>query len=204
MSRIRLYSHLKFSIQAAVPVAVSPLPAGCRYLSRYVCGLCVLRATGRGTRTGHACGDARTTRQRHTAIMHIMPGAQAYVCCSRGGLGLLTSPVGVESQRPETTMGFHKKRFRVRDHLRDITRHHVIVVTKFVVVGASWTSIGRSALVGLLRATLPVRSPVTHSHIVPHRTTFARDCHRNSHATQADFVINGSPVLRDRVRTCHS
>ena len=60
------------------------------------------------------------------------------VCCSRG-LGLLTSPVDVESQRPETTMAFHKKRFRVRDHLRDITRHHVIVVTKFVVVGASWT-----------------------------------------------------------------
>eukprot|EP00966_Prymnesium_polylepis_P150325 3472428-Prymnesium_polylepis.1 len=51
-----------------------------------------------------------------------------YVCCSRG-LGLLTSPVDVESQRPETTMGFHKKRFRVRDHLRDITRHHAIVVT---------------------------------------------------------------------------
>ena len=43
----------------------------------------------------------------------------------------------------------HKQRFRVRDHLRDITRHHVIVVTKFVVVGASWTPIGRSALVGL-------------------------------------------------------
>jgi hypothetical protein len=55
--------------------------------------------------------------------------------------------------------------------LRDITRHHVIVVTKFVVVGASWTPIGRSALVGLPRATLPVRSPVTHSPIVPHRTT---------------------------------
>ena len=126
--------------------------------------------------------------------------ARKLVCCSRG-LGLLTSPDGVESQRPETTKVFHKNIFLVRDHLRDITRHHVIVVTKFVVVGASWTSIGRSALVGLPRATLPVRSPVTHGHIVPYRTTFAKHCHRSSHATQADFVINGSPVLRDRVRT---
>ena len=154
-------------------------------------------------------GMRAETRERHDRGTHdylciSLPGAQAYVCCSRGGLGLLTSPVGVESQRPETTKALHNNRFLVRDHLRDITRHHVIVVTKFVVVGASWTSIGRSALVGLLRATLPVRSPVTHSHIVPHRTTLAQDCHRSSHATQADFVINGSPVLRDRVRTCHS
>jgi hypothetical protein len=145
------------------------------------------------------------TTEPHTIasyIQHIMP-ARKLVCCSRG-LGLLTSPDGVESQRPETTKVFHKNIFLVRDHLRDITRHHVIVVTKFVVVGASWTSIGRSALVGLPRATLPVRSPVTHGHIVPYRTTFAKHCHRSSHATQADFVINGSPVLRDRVRTCHS
>ena len=192
----------------------SPRDTGTSVCVRLVCAT-GLRERGSGTmtnraheqalRTGHTCGDANDTTEPHTIasyIQHIMP-ARKLVCCSRG-LGLLTSPVGVESQRPETTKALHNNRFLVRDHLRDITRHHVIVVTKFVVVGASWTSIGRSALVGLLRATLPVRSPVTHSHIVPHRTTFAQDCHRSSHATQADFVINGSPVLRDRVRTCHS
>jgi hypothetical protein len=145
-------------------------------------------------------GTRAETRERHDRathdrkLQHIMP-ARKLVYCSRG-LGLLTSPDGVESQRPETTKVLHKNNVFVRDHLRDITRHHVIVVNKFVVVRASWTFISRSALVGLPRATLPVRSPVTHGHIVPHRTTFAQDCLRSSHATQADFVINGSPVLR--------
>ena len=159
-------SYLKFSIQAAVRL-VPPLPAGYRYLGRYVCGLCVLR--GYGTTTRHANRARVRRRERHDRTTHdrlhelqhnsYHAGAQAClcvtglrvsaggrgtrarrgcatdkaeprcVCCSRG-LGLLTSPVGVESQRPETTMAFHKKRFRVRDHLRDITRHHVIVVTR--------------------------------------------------------------------------
>eukprot|EP00966_Prymnesium_polylepis_P139217 3216764-Prymnesium_polylepis.1 len=71
------------------------------------------------------------TRQSHTRsqVTAYHAGAQALVCCSRG-LGLLASPDGVESQRPETTKVFHKNTFLVGDHLRDITRHHVIIVTK--------------------------------------------------------------------------
>eukprot|EP00966_Prymnesium_polylepis_P093110 2155691-Prymnesium_polylepis.2 len=33
------------------------------------------------------------------------------------------------------------------------------------------------------------RCAVTHSPIVPHRTTFAQDCYRSSHATQADYLV---------------
>ena len=65
------------------------------------------RPTGRGTRPGHACGDARTTRQSHRRTIAY---AVVCVCCSRG-LGLLTSPVGVESQRPEITKAFNKNSF---------------------------------------------------------------------------------------------
>jgi hypothetical protein len=134
-------SYLKFSIQAAVRL-VPPLPAGYRYLGRYVCGLCVLR--GYGTTTRHANRARVRRRERHDRTTHdrlhelqhnsYHAGAQACLCVTglrvwqadgaraRGGdarqtrrshavcvapeaSALLTSPVGVESQRPETTMG---------------------------------------------------------------------------------------------------
>ena len=179
---------------------VPPLPAGCRYLGRYmgryVCGFCVQQAYG----TRHAT-RARVRRRANNTTEPPHDRVRRCLCVllPRPRPANLAGRCGIPKTRDNE--GVSQKQFRVRDHLRDITRHHVIVVTKFIVVGASWTSIGRSALVGLPRATLPVRSPVTHSHSVPHRTTFAQDCHRSSHETQADFVINGSPVLRDRVRT---
>eukprot|EP00966_Prymnesium_polylepis_P093605 2166218-Prymnesium_polylepis.1 len=73
-------SYLEFPIQAAVRL-VPPLPAGCRYLRRYVCDMCAAcvstgyedvalvcatGGTGRGTQTGHACGDANDTTEPHT------------------------------------------------------------------------------------------------------------------------------------------
>ena len=71
---------------------VPPLPAGYRYLGRYVCGLCVLRGYGTTTRhtirRGYACGDANDTTEPHTiayasySIIHIMP-ARKLVCVLR-------------------------------------------------------------------------------------------------------------------------
>ena len=87
---------------------------------------------------------ANDTTEAHT-IMHIMPGAQAYVCCSRGGLGLLTSPVGVESQRPETTKAFHNNRFIARDP---------IGVISHVITSSSLPSLSSSAQVGHPSAAL--------------------------------------------------
>ena len=80
-------SYLKFSIQAAVRL-VPPLPAGYRYLGRYVCGLCVLR--GYGTTTRHANRARVRRRERHDRTTHdrlhelqhnsYHAGAQACLC----------------------------------------------------------------------------------------------------------------------------
>eukprot|EP00966_Prymnesium_polylepis_P320103 7376500-Prymnesium_polylepis.2 len=129
-------------------------------------------------------------------------------CCAllrtSGGLGL-TPPVGAASQRLQTHVD-----------LCHITRHHVIVVTKFVVVASSkldihrplWVSVrsgayrifsgdAECAWWGLPRATLRAGVLAGDSQLVaPHRSTSAQDYHRRSHETQADFVVNGSPVHR--------
>eukprot|EP00966_Prymnesium_polylepis_P039895 926418-Prymnesium_polylepis.1 len=76
----------------------------------------------------------RATHDRVRELQYIMPGAHAYVCCSRG-LGLLTTPVGVESQRPETTKAFHKN--LVRDPICVIS--HVITSSSL----PSWSSSAR-------------------------------------------------------------
>ena len=80
-------SYLKLSIQAAVRL-VPPLPAGYRYLGRYVCGLCVLR--GYGTTTRHANRARVRRRERHDRTTHdslhelqhnsYHAGAQACLC----------------------------------------------------------------------------------------------------------------------------
>ena len=103
-------------------------------------------ATGYGTRhANRACVRRRAndTTEAHTIIY--AGRASLCVCCSRGGLDLLTSPVGVESQRPETTKAFHNNRFIARDP---------IGVISHVITSSSLPSLSSSAQVGHPSAAL--------------------------------------------------
>ena len=86
------------------------------------------RPTGRGTRPGHACGDApnnTTEPPAHDRVRRCL-----CVLLPRPRPANLAGRCGIPKTRDNE--GVSQKQFRVRDHLRDITRHHVIVVTKFV------------------------------------------------------------------------
>ena len=93
-------------------------------------------------------GMRAETRERHDRGTHdylCRARKLIYVCCSQGGLDLLTSPVGVESQRPETTKAFHNNRFLARDP---------IGVISHVITSSSLPSLSSSAQVGHPSAAL--------------------------------------------------
>jgi hypothetical protein len=93
-------------------------------------------------------GMRAETRERHDRGTHdYLCRARKLMCvgCSRGGLGLLTSPVGVESQRPETTKALHNNRFLARDP---------IGVISHVITSSSLPSLSSSAQVGHPSAAL--------------------------------------------------